>query len=466
MKKKMWLLLILALILCLTACGNNGEKSKEEKEASEQEVSADADVFKMDHEVRKGFMKQKEETDSADYIPIRSVKDLQDIGDGSEESYILMCDLDMSDKEWESKRFFGVFDGNCHVISGLKKPLFSTVNGEVRNLALENIETEEGAALISRLVRGTVSNCYVTGKIKGKGGAGLIGGLEAEFSGFVNIEYCYNNAKIEGTHWGAAGGIVGGIGAQYITAPAEITIHDCENYGNVTGTENVGGIVGNVSAVSDYNPEIHLQIRDCSNYGSVKSVDTKSQRAGGIVGRLCVAKTNTENTYKNTCEIIKCANYGSVKNEPNGDMFEQNCAGICGKIDLNGKKETSAAITVNINNCLNTGEIGYGEMPYGAGICSDVEMAHGKCTIGYCLSIAEGVSISCTTPAEGNNDYRIEECYTTSSMSIAEMKDMTKNLPKFDYPAVWGITKLYNGFPHPYTEDEQEEVNHGLSTLF
>ncbi len=78
---------------------------------------------------------------------IWSIEDLYDVRYASDQSYILMADIDMEQEKdsgymgnsgvWPTiESFSGSFDGNGHTISGLNANLFSTNSGEIRNLNL------------------------------------------------------------------------------------------------------------------------------------------------------------------------------------------------------------------------------------------------------------------------------------------------------------------------------------------
>ena len=109
----------------------------------------------------------------------------------------------------------------------------------------------------------TVSECYNTGKIKGKKDTGGIMGTVAQYGSLV--EKCYNLGEIEGTDV-YTGGIAGRLGRSS-------KIWNCYNVKQVKGTTSVGGIAG-------YTYLSKCEIKNCYNVGMVNGND----KIGGILG--------------------------------------------------------------------------------------------------------------------------------------------------------------------------------------
>ena len=108
------------------------------------------------------------------------------------------------------------------------------------------------------------------------------------------ISYCTNKATISGK----SGNIAGIVGAAYRSTEAnqEMNITNCDNYGNITGTGFVGGIVGLSSA----------NIKECTNTSKITLTGTGTS-LGGIVG---------EQRFFGT--ISYCSNSGDVSGESMG----------------------------------------------------------------------------------------------------------------------------------------------------
>lgn len=206
----------------------------------------------------------------------------------------LTADIDLKDfcyaanaskeeQSWEpignySKRYTGTFDGNGHTISNLYIKVkrqgvgfFGCAEGgSIKNITFDNAQVENtgnddkdtmtgivvGAAFATLQNLKTLKNCSVKSGTKVLGGiAGSItrscsnlennatvsgkyevGGIAGRFSSVYTMSSCVNNGMVAANGSGRCGGIV-----------AVLTfgnIEDCANYGNVTGTNEIGGIVG------------------------------------------------------------------------------------------------------------------------------------------------------------------------------------------------------------------------------
>ncbi len=204
--------------------------------------------------------------------------------------FIMTADLNMNNKKWTAigntmTEFQGYFDGGSHTISNLyiKKSknaqgLFAyTVGGEIKNLKLSgvNIKGKTNVGGLIGIAKNTrVIQCTVSGIVTGTENVGGIVGQMGEESAEEYIRGSVNKATVSGSL--NVGGIVGyGLG----------TIYNCNNYGDITATQVIGGIVGTGIA------------KQCVNHGSICGVQT----VGGIVGKNISA-----------VDIDKCINMGTV----------------------------------------------------------------------------------------------------------------------------------------------------------
>lgn len=213
-----------------------------------------------------------------------------------------------------------------------------------------------------------VSKCENTSVITaaGNGCGGIVGTIQSNGRVFD----CVNRADISNTY-ANTGGIVG----QASTANSSWRIGRVENFGNISGTYSIGGILGNsgsgakteaeyayidsavnhgsVTAGKTYNAGgiagqvgNYVQIRNAWNYGSVT---TKTYGAGGIVGTSTGSVDNTYNqgnvtagsysaggimgqSYTSTaanygCRISNSVNVGKVQSL---GTIDSNCARIGG----------------------------------------------------------------------------------------------------------------------------------------
>lgn len=440
------------------------EKSKDDEENTEKEdKTAYSDVFIMDRPVRTGFISEGDSVDSVPdgFIGIYNTDDLLNMSNDAHANYCLMADIDMTGVDWKSFGFGGNFQGNYHVIRNLNQCLFSKVEGIIDNLGLENVDVED-AAFAKEFRSGYLRNCYVTGNVKGEAGLVKKVSIKSKIEGSdrltVYISNCYNTAAVTSENADATGGIVGEMSVESFHDLYDITIIRCENYGIITGKNAVGGIVGNIvklaSRLSGYAAAqgMYCSVDGCNNYGKISGEGD----IGGIIGYVIVG--NRTNTYNDKMGVYGCANYADIKAD--GEYHGRDTAGgIIGCANLQTLEGKNYYVELEIKNCLNTGN---NERIEGRGgeICGAVAMENATCTVSHCIGIGSAGKIVreevMTNYTSANRVY--EEVYSKYNMSIAEMKNMTVNLPDFLYPGVWGIDSYYDGFPHPYSNDEREEV--------
>lgn len=189
---------------------------------------------------------------------VDSASDLQAMRTDKDADYVVVSDIDASNTEdWNNgngfepvgkdydNRMTGTFNGNGHEISGLYIDssknyvgMFGYHNGIVKNVSLTNIDIDAsggfkagGLVATSAQGDGTIENVFVSGEIEGP----------------------------------AVGGIVGKYGG---------TLSDSHTSATVTGTQQVGGIAGEVSKG---------MIQNSYSTGDVTATDTAS--VGGVSGK-------------------------------------------------------------------------------------------------------------------------------------------------------------------------------------
>ena len=185
--------------------------------------------------------------------------------DVSAQNWIPICSS--ADTGWVSvaNTFNANFDGNGKTITFVgnytgdtfAKGLFSAVGGYVHDLTL----------------RGTIT--IAMGRVGSLASMAMAGARIENVTSYVNIT--------AGTT--QVGGIIGYVGAD------NVKITNCVNYGNVTGNDLVGGIVGGGYKNTAYT--------NCENHGAITAT---SVQAGGIAGEKYAIAT-----------ITNCANTGTVK---------------------------------------------------------------------------------------------------------------------------------------------------------
>ena len=185
----------------------------------------------------------------------------------------LVNDIDLayaSASDWipisksNSNGFAGTFDGNGHCIKNLYSSfnqggyvgLFGCVyGGTIKNLTVEGvIESSCGnqGMIAGSSYGGNYYNCVAKGRINTSGGyfvGGIAGNISKSGSSNPVVQGCASYVDIVSTGTYTAG-LVGMAGNG-------INMEACANYGNVTGTANVGGLMGY------NNPDSESRITNC-----------------------------------------------------------------------------------------------------------------------------------------------------------------------------------------------------------
>ncbi len=235
----------------------------------------------------------------------------------------LANNINLNDKEWTpigqyktkdggetegtQKPFSGTFDGQNHVITGLKitydegkssyRALFGYANGELKNFTVEGKVTAcdssgvvaalgDGGKLENIISKVDVSVSKATSEKKAKV-AGLVASAKDGDKG-ITIKNCTNYGKITSTATDANDAI-GGIVAW--SKLKSLTIENCKNVGDVSTTstaQHAGGILGGVE-----KSETLTLIKNCENTGKVTSGKT-DKGAGPIIGWIIAGKVKTE----------------------------------------------------------------------------------------------------------------------------------------------------------------------------
>ncbi len=182
---------------------------------------------------------------------------------------------------------------------------------------------------------------------------GIAGQLNATRSSTVIIDKNVNRGEIKGAS--SVGGVFGAMTVAEDRNNDAITVGNLENYGKVTGSANgVGGIFGvlkgNYYYYSYTGYTAYISALACTNEGDVSGADN----VGGIVG----------DASDKVSEISMCISTGSVK----GNMYVGGYVGNGRMVTMNGMKNTSvvtgkayvggvAGYAGSMNDCENNGTI-------------------------------------------------------------------------------------------------------------
>lgn len=295
-------------------------------------------------------------------MQISSVEDLLDFAkrvDAGELSLDakLTADIDLTGRLWTpigyQRRFEGYqgrFMGDNHVIKGMRiteehalqfsnsEPgeeqyissigLFSSISydGSVEEVVLEDVSIETPHISVVGGIAGESSGYVLRCKVKGKieayrmvgGLVGMATNVSAGTKVYENIISAgYNYADVKGESY--VGGIVGGtngylmVSRNYgrvssdvayaggLTGVSGVTskLYNLENYGEVAGAEQTGGIVGVFSGI----------LCNSINYASVSG----SSEVGGIAGSIANADASWLVDGEEKHHLSACVNYGSIE---------------------------------------------------------------------------------------------------------------------------------------------------------
>lgn len=262
----------------------------------------------------------------------------------------------------EDAMFKGTFNGNGHIIDGLKinrreEPnvgLFGRADGNIRNLKIADATINGGGivgGIIGYMECGNVSNCEVQGTIgvyrnENNSYENAVGGIIGKAYRTCYIKNCINRAQIvsdKELSSTSTGGIVGEASYSKITGS--------QNYGTIqcnSGYGYAGGIAGESRTVDE-----------CFNAGNIVGTVESGIDAGGIAGKSYIIKNSynvgtviSKATAGGICgsasTVSSCYNAGNVSVISAGEADEWSdgyAGGIAGEN------------AYNIDNCYNTGVV-------------------------------------------------------------------------------------------------------------
>ena len=254
------------------------------------------------------------------------------------------------------------------------------------------------------------TNLYNYGNVSSSStGDTFLGGIVGKEYGFSDFTNCINYGNVTETATSGnniAGGIVGWI--QDDTS----TVTKCINYGQISGRNNVGGIVGEFSTGSGST----LTITQCGNYGTLVAKNAGNTQIGGIMGRF-----NGSTIYLSKC-------------------FNGN--GTDGTIAASGSKGLYAG-----------GLIGYGNTIYVADSYNNAPAVYGNTSgglVGWCNSNVylynsyNKTTTGVTTQYSGNKTATTYGCYNSSTISTGTSSLSTLNTTR----SVSGISSVGNSYAY------------------
>ena len=194
-----------------------------------------------------------------DYYLISSAGDFEKFvskastADGAGYKYKVTDDFTYSSTFEITQAFTGTFDGGFYTITGLKNPLFKSLNdGIVKNVILDNVSISSGTNVGAICNEATgASRIYNCGILATSSTA------ETDDDGYTKITSC--SSTISGS--GYVGGIVGLL-------DGSSRVINSFSYANVSGGTHVGGIVG-YNNVATTASNLQTMVMNCMFYGEV-----------------------------------------------------------------------------------------------------------------------------------------------------------------------------------------------------
>ena len=307
------------------------------------------------------------------------------------------------------------------------------------------VYSANSVGLVGRVVSGTtetkVESC--TNEATLVSGNGPLGGIVGRADGKVTVLSCVNNGTLGDDEW--TGGDHGGIAGKL--SGAESRIEGCANHGKLimpavgSGTNNVGGIVGTVSA------------KNCTVIRCFNDADAiGSNKVGGIVGEAYDGLT-----------VESCYNAGNITAQYT-NSGQQGVAGILGTADYKNN--------VVIKNVYNVGKIfdfGSGSIAAGAGGIvgyvnrpSSITNAYNAGTVSVNGKTKHGSILGYSL----KNDCTISNCYWLTGTDEKMYSGTEVALPGTDTPASTSdaLKALYTTLGDGFKKDAGS-VNGGYPVL-
>ena len=201
-------------------------------------------------------------------IPVKSVEDLKQMNLYPELSYRLDADLNLNETEQSEvmiPNFTGTLDGNQHSIEGLRVPLFGTLGGTVKNLAILNSEIQlngvNGGALANQIEGATVETLLMQNiQLKSENGAGALLAGTMQGSTIRDVFLAGNVAITTGK---AAGFVVNDTGSTVENVYLNVEVQGAEGAGFLAESAGEGRYT-NLLSVGNVSPEMPKLMADGS----------------------------------------------------------------------------------------------------------------------------------------------------------------------------------------------------------
>ena len=194
------------------------------------------------------------------------------------------------------RSFFGVLNGSCHDVTFDKASVDASVNSNTTYAAIISAYGGNTGGIVAN-----IQDVHISGTVKGNGNSGTYRGFGGAVGLAVNTVLRRVSADVSVS--ATSRGIGGLVGIQRVReAGTYLTIEDCWSSGTISGSQQVGGIVG----ATQYDPKGKAGEILISNCYSVASVEGNFC-VGGISGitAWCAANAEENLVATRTCDIVK-----------------------------------------------------------------------------------------------------------------------------------------------------------------
>lgn len=238
-------------------------------------------------------------------------------------SFTLTADIDMDDNIWvpignDQVKYTGTFNGNGHVVTGIRSPLdasdkgmFGVINGAtIENMIVKTDFSDGNSAnlggLVGHMEKGTIANCEAAGEVTGNANTQNMGGIAAKVD-VGTIHSVFAVSTLKGGENTVMGGLVGINGGNLKNSYSNVTM---------TGGAKVGGLVG----VNDGTVE---------NCYAIVGDNTFPAFAHTNNGHIVISYADTPNGYVTTsgegAELAGHGTYGDpLDRKAIGYMYDDN----------------------------------------------------------------------------------------------------------------------------------------------
>lgn len=238
-------------------------------------------------------------------IPIKTANDLQQMKLYPDLSYRLDADLNLNEIEQGEvmiSNFTGTLDGNQHSIEGLRVPLFGTLGGTVKNLAILNSEIQlngvNGGALANQIEGATVETLLMQNvQLKSENGAGALLAGTMQGSTIRDVFLAGNVAITTGK---AAGFVVNDTGSTVENVYLNVEVQGAEGAGFLAESKGAGRYT-NLLSVGNVSPEMPKLMADGSRitngyeFAAADGVSAAGETIKSVGKEIWTSRFYTEN---------------------------------------------------------------------------------------------------------------------------------------------------------------------------